>query len=65
MFINIEVERIRRYMTKAEMAGHLAISVDILNDWIFRRQAIPANKLRALSQLFSGCSVDYLLQERR
>ncbi|MCL2840566.1 MAG: hypothetical protein FWE05_07300 [Defluviitaleaceae bacterium] len=64
MFMNIEVERLRRYMSKAEMAGSLAVSVDMLNDWIFQRQAIPAAKLRALSQLFDGCSVDYLLRER-
>ncbi|MCL2217680.1 MAG: helix-turn-helix transcriptional regulator [Defluviitaleaceae bacterium] len=64
MFINIEVERLRRYMSKAEMAGRLAVPVDILNDWIFGRRAIPASKLRALSQLFDGCSIDYLLRSR-
>ena len=65
MFINIEVERVRRRMSKARMAHHLAIDTIILDDWIHKRRAIPASKLRALSQLFDGCSVDYLLKEGR
>ncbi|MCL2577904.1 MAG: hypothetical protein FWE27_07635 [Defluviitaleaceae bacterium] len=65
MFINIEVERIRRRMSKAKMAYYLAIDTALLDDWIHQRRAIPAGKLRALSQLFDGCSVDYLLKEGR
>ena len=63
MFINIEVERLRRYMSRAEMARALSISVDTLNDWISKRRPIPAEGLRALSRLFEGCSLDYLLKE--
>ena len=62
MLVNIEIERIRRHMSKAAMARKLNIHVDTLNDWINRRQAIPAVKLRALLQLFDGCSSDYLLK---
>jgi DNA-binding transcriptional regulator YiaG len=62
MFVNIEIERIRRHMSKAEMARKLDISTDVLNDWICKRRAIPATKLRALSLLFGRCSVDYLLK---
>ena len=65
MFLNIEIERLRRHMPKAEMAYRLSVSTDILNDWIHRRRAIPADKLRALSRLFDGLSLDYLLMERR
>ena len=65
MFINIEVERLRRYMSRADMARALSINVDTLNDWIHKRQAIPAEGLRALSRLFEGCTLDYLLKERR
>jgi len=65
MFLNIEVERVRRRMSKAKMAHHLAIDTPLLDDWIHKRRAIPACKLRALSQLFDGCSVDYLLKEGR
>jgi len=64
MFMNIEVERLRRYMSRGELAGKLTVTVDVLNDWIFQRQAIPASKLLTLSQLFDGCSVDYLLRSR-
>ena len=61
MFINIEIERLRRRMSKAETASYLAVSINVLNDWISRRRVIPAEGLRALSQLFNGCSIDYLL----
>jgi len=65
MFINIELERLRRHMSKAQMANRLAVDTEELNNWIHRREAIPADKLRALSQLFNGLSLDYLLAERR
>jgi len=65
MFLNIEIERLRRHMSKTEMASRLAVHPDILNDWICKRQAIPADKLRALSRLFGGLSLDYLLLEKR
>ena len=64
MFINIEVERLRRYMSRADMAKALLVSTDTLNDWICQRRAIPAEGLRALARLFEGCSIDYLLKER-
>jgi len=63
MFINIEVERLRRYMSKAELAKALQVSADTLSDWVHQRRAIPAEGLRALSRLFEGCSIDYLLKE--
>ncbi|MCL1884510.1 MAG: hypothetical protein FWF81_12275 [Defluviitaleaceae bacterium] len=61
MYINIEIERVRRHLSRAEMARLLAVDTDILQNWIRRRSPIPAKKLRALSQLFDGVSVDYLL----
>ena len=64
MFINIEVERLRRYMSRADMADKLSISTDMLNDWIGQKRPIPAEGLRAISRLFEGCSLDYLLKER-
>jgi len=64
MFMNIEVERIRRYMSKNDLARALAVPTDVLNDWINRRRAIPAEGLRALSRIFGGCSIDYLLKEK-
>ena len=64
MFINMEIERYRRNMSRADMARALAVSVDTLNDWITRKRPIPAEGLRALSRLFHGCSLDYLLKEK-
>jgi len=64
MFINIEAERIRRYMKKADMAKALSVTAETLSDWINGRRPIPAESLRALSRLFEGCSIDYLLKER-
>ena len=62
MFMNMEIERLRRHMSKAEMASKLDTTQATLNDWIHRRNPIPADKLRAISRLFGGMSLDYLLQ---
>ncbi len=64
MFINIEVERLRHYMSKRDMAATLNVPIKAINDWVCKREPIPADKLRALSRLFD-CSLDYLLKERR
>jgi len=64
VFINIEIERVRRHMTRPQMAKELSVSVETLCDWVNRRRAIPAEGLRALSRLFKGCSLDYLLKEK-
>ena len=62
MFYNIEIERLRRRMSKADMAHKLDVPPNILNAWITGQTAIPAVKLRTLSQLFDGMSLDYLLR---
>ena len=64
VFINIEIERLRRHMTRPQMAKELSVSVETLCDWVNKKRAIPAEGLRALSRLFRGCSLDYLLKER-
>ena len=64
MFINIEAERLRRYMSRAMMARALGINASTLDDWIRKKRPIPAQGLRALSRLFEGCSIDYLLKEK-
>ena len=64
MFINIDVERLRRYMSRAEMARALQINTETLCEWINKKRPIPAEGLRALLRLFEGCSLDYLLKER-
>ena len=61
MFYNIEIERIRRRMSRAAVAKALRINANTFEDWVYQRRAIPAEGLRALSRLFEGCSIDYLL----
>jgi len=61
MFINLEIERLRHQLTKAEMADELGITVDKLRDWTVQREPIPADGMRALLKLFKGTSLDYLL----
>jgi len=61
MFINLEIERLRRQLTKAEMAEELCITPDTLRNWITRREPIPADGMRALLKLFEGTSLDHLL----
>ena len=62
MFLNIECERLRHRISKEEMALKLDVSTTMLDNWINGHRPIPANKLRALSLLFGGISLDYLLQ---
>jgi len=64
MFINIDIERARRNMSRADVARALSVSEETLKDWIHRRRAIPAEGLRAMAHLFDGCTLDYLLKER-
>ena len=61
MCINIEIERLRRQLTKAEMAEELCISTDTLRNWIIKREPIPTDGMRSLLKLFEGTSLDYLL----
>ena len=63
MFINIDIERLRCRMSRTEMAVRLQISPETLADWITRRQAIPADKLIAISELLGDISIDYLLKK--
>jgi len=65
MFINIEIERLRRYMSRAEMAKTLSVNAETLSDWINKKRPIPAEGLRAMTRMFEGCTLDYLLKERK
>ena len=64
MFMNIEIERLRRRIRKEELAATLNVPVEMLNAWIREREGIPASKLCALSRLLD-CTADYLLKEGR
>ncbi|MCL2373415.1 MAG: helix-turn-helix domain containing protein [Defluviitaleaceae bacterium] len=63
MFKNIEIEKMRHHLSKTELASRLNVPPSVLDDWICKRQAIPAEKLRVMWHLFDGVSVDYLLRE--
>ena len=64
MFVNIDAERIRNCMSRADLARSLAVCPDVLNDWIHRRRAIPAEKLRVLAAVFSDVTLDFLLYRK-
>ena len=62
MLVNLECERIRASFSNTELASKLNISKETLKMWIRCQDAIPANKLVELLQIFAGCSSDYLLK---
>lgn len=57
---NIEAERARAGMTKANMANAIGVTADTLKNWQNNRTEIPASKIVALADLF-GVTTDYLL----
>ena len=64
MLFNIEIERVKGNISYTMLAAQLAISKKTLKKWINSQEAIPANKLIELQQIFGGCSTDYLLKKR-
>lgn len=56
---NIDVERVRKNMTRAELAAQLGVGRRTLYNWI-ESGNIPEAQLTNMSLLF-GCSVDYLV----
>ena len=59
-FPNIEAERARSGMTKAEMAATIGVTTDTVKNWQNGRTEIPASKIVALADVF-GVTTDYLL----
>ena len=64
MLINIINERNSLRLSNSMLAKRLGISKKMLKKWIGCQEAIPACKLAELSQIFGGCSVDYLLMRK-
>lgn len=60
IYPNIEAERARAGMTKANMANAIGVTTDTVKNWQNNRTEIPASKIVALADLF-GVSTDYLL----
>ena len=64
MLINIIKERNLLKLSNTMLAKRLGLSKKRLKKWIGCQEAIPACKLTELSQIFGGCSVDYLLMRK-
>lgn len=60
MLRNIEAERVRKGMTKDQIAQALGVSRKTYWNWINERQSIPSSHLIRMAQFFA-VSVDYLL----
>lgn len=61
MLNNIEAERVRRRLTKEQIADKLGVSTKTYYNWINEDTDIPGVALIKLSQLF-GVDVGYLMQ---
>ena len=57
---NIEAERVRNGLSKADLSEKLGISDRTYHNWQNSNGDIPASKLLTMSRLFK-CSIDYLL----
>ena len=62
-YMNIEVERIRKGITKTELANKLGITPKTYQNWQ-KSGNIPSSKLISLSSIFD-CSVDFLLKNTK
>ena len=62
MKANVEAERVRMQLTKAEAAARLCVSAKTYGEYIREKRPIPSYVLVRMSRLF-GCSTDYLLPE--
>ena len=62
MLVNIEYMRIMKGISHSSLASMLGVSSKKLERWIACHEAIPASKLVTMSEVFGGCSVDFLLK---
>lgn len=60
MLTNLEVERARQQLTKAEVAKQLGVSAKTYSSYVAEKTPIPSGALLILSKLFK-CRIDYLL----
>lgn len=60
MYPNIEAERARAGLSRAQLAERLGVSYGTIKNWMQGATDIPCSKLIALSRMFR-CSTDYLL----
>ena len=62
MLNNIEVERVRKRISKKELARELNISVKTYYNWIYEQTDVPSSALLKMSALF-GVDINYLLKD--
>ena len=60
MLTSIEAERVRKGLTKEELAKELGISVKTYYNWVNEETDVPSSALLRMSKMF-GTDVDYLL----
>ena len=60
MLTSIEAERVRKGLTKAELAKKLGISVKTYYNWVNEETDVPSSALLRMSKMF-GTDIDYLL----
>ena len=57
---NIDAERVRSGLTLEQFAASLGVTRKTVYNW-YAKGEIPQSKLEQMTQLFGGCSIDYLL----
>lgn len=62
MYPNIEAERVRKGMSKEDLADELGISLKTYYNWLNGLTAIPSTALKKMSTIF-GVEIGYLLEE--
>lgn len=60
MNVNIEAERVRKQLTKEQLAKEIGISSKTYSNYIKGETPIPSNILLKMAHLFH-CKTDYLL----
>ena len=63
MYPNIEAERVRKGMSREELAEKIGISLSTYYNWMTGRTAITSTALKKMAGIF-GTTIDYLLVER-
>lgn len=61
MLNNIEVERVRKRLSKKELAHELNISLKTYYNWIYEETDVPSSALIKMSNMF-GVDINYLLK---
>ena len=60
MLTSIEAQRVRKGLTKEELAKKLGISVKTYYNWVNEETDVPSSALLRMSKMF-GTDIDYLL----